>query len=135
MRKIKGILIDPFACTVAEVEHDGDDHRNIYKLISHESIPVVDTFSCAYHPDLLEEGDAVFVDENALLGRCERFFILKGYPQLLAGKGLVLGSDREGHIVSAATDPEAIKRAVKFAKRFVVGGRLTKTPWEKTVEA
>jgi hypothetical protein len=25
MRKVKAILIDPFACTVTEVEHDADD--------------------------------------------------------------------------------------------------------------
>ena len=27
MRKVKGILIDPFTCTVTEVEHDGDDYN------------------------------------------------------------------------------------------------------------
>jgi hypothetical protein len=29
-RIIKGILIDPFACTVAEVEHDAERYQGIH---------------------------------------------------------------------------------------------------------
>jgi hypothetical protein len=28
MRPVKAILIDPFACTVTEVEHDADEYHN-----------------------------------------------------------------------------------------------------------
>lgn len=47
MRPVKAILIDPFACTITEVEHDADNYPGIYDLISHES-KRVDTFTCAY---------------------------------------------------------------------------------------
>jgi hypothetical protein len=30
MRNVRAILIDPFACTVTEVEHDASDYRNIH---------------------------------------------------------------------------------------------------------
>jgi hypothetical protein len=38
MSKVKGFLINPFACTVTEVGHDADDYRDTYGLISHESM-------------------------------------------------------------------------------------------------
>jgi hypothetical protein len=38
MKTIKAILIDPFACTVSEVEHDASEISGIYDLISHESM-------------------------------------------------------------------------------------------------
>jgi hypothetical protein len=130
MRKVKGILIDPFACTVTEVEHDADHYQGIYDLISHESMKV-GTFTCAYS-DLLKPGDAIFVDDDGLLKHCERFFQIAGHPQPLAGKGLVLGSDDEGDTVSCKTSLDIVRMSVVFAERVAAGLLVTRTPWEKS---
>lgn len=129
MRLVKGILIDPFACTVIEVEHDADDYKNIHRLISHET-KTVDIFTCAYS-DLLQPGEAVFVDDEGLLTPCDRFFMLNGHPtQPLAGKGLLLGSNGNGDTISASTSLECIKEQVMFLGRDA--GRLVRVaiPWQ-----
>lgn len=130
MRKVKGILIDPFACTVTEVEHDADDYTGIYKLISHESMRV-GTFTCAY-PDLLKPGDAIFVDDDGLLKPCERFFNFAGYPQPLAGKGLVLGSDEDGDTQSAASSVDIVRISTEFLQRSGNALVVVSQPWEKS---
>lgn len=133
-RMITAILIDPFACTVSEVEYDGDDHHQIYPLISHETMKV-DCFTCAYSPKL-EEGDAVYVDDEGLFKKPERFFLLPGNPQPLAGKGLVVGADDEGESTSVKTKLETLQDGVFFleANDFVQDSRLltaTVEPWVK----
>ena len=100
-RLVKGILIDPFACTVTEVEHDAESINNIYDLISHETMPV-DCFTCAY-ARALAPGDAIFVDDEGPFKKPDRFFTYPGNPQPLAGKGLLLGSDIDGNTSSALT--------------------------------
>src|SRR6187399_3262614 len=97
-RIVKGILIDPFACTVTEVEHDASGIDGIYKLLSHESMPV-NLFTTATSR-ALDDRDAIFVDDEGLLKPCSRFFVIRG-EQPYAGKGLILGADREGDTVSA----------------------------------
>jgi len=135
MRNVRGILIDPFACTVTEVEHDADNYRGIYDLLSHETMPV-DTFELV-HSKLLKPGDAIFVDENGLNKPCERFFLFAGYPQELAGKGLVLGSDEEGDTIASATSIDIIRTATAFLHRKRFGNDLTITnqPWERVDHA
>jgi hypothetical protein len=98
---MRAILIDPFACAVSEVEYDGSNYRNMYPLLSHETHPV-DCFTLCY-PDGLAGRDALFVDDNGLLGDPHRFFVIEGYEQPLAGKGLIVGADAEGDSISAET--------------------------------
>ena len=62
------------------------------------------TASCA---PLQGAGDLICVDGNGLLkGPVYQFFGVKGYPQPLAGRGLVLGTDDEGDRVSPETTLE-----------------------------
>src|SRR5438034_697691 len=110
MRNVKGLLIDPFALTITEVEHDASDYHDIYRLLSHESMPV-DTFDIIH---LGDKGDAIFVDDNGNLKPCERFFLIKGYHSALAGKGLVLGADAEGDTQSAKTTLSQLRKVIKF---------------------
>lgn len=135
MRIVRAILIDPFACTVTEIEHDAANYRNIYALISHESMPV-HTFTCAY-TDMLEPGDAIFVDDDGLLKSCERFFKFAGYAQPLAGKGLILGSDDQGETASARTSLALVKSATMFAELRPGTRRLSQVnePWAKKESA
>lgn len=112
-RPVRAILIDPFKCEVTEVTHDAADYRNIYKLISHESMPV-DCFTCVY----LDDGDAIFVDDEGLLKPCDRFFKWRGYPQALAGRGLILGSDDEGDTRAAKIDIEEARKHLTYFERI-----------------
>jgi hypothetical protein len=129
MRMVRAILIDPFACSVTEIEHDGDDYKSMYPLLSHESMPV-STFQLVPSP-ILEPGDAVFVDEEGLMKPCERWFKIAGFEQPLAGKGLVVGSDNNGDTASARTSVEAVKAGTIFGELH--GSRLVRitTPWIK----
>lgn len=96
---MKAFLIDPYTKTISEVEHDGN-YKSIYPLIStgpHQ----VETFSVA----TLEDGDAIFVDDEGFLGDMDELEFFCVYNEgrhsgvrhiCLGGKGLVLGSDSEG---------------------------------------
>lgn len=129
MKNVRAILIDPFTCTVTEVEHDASNYPNIYKLISHEAHPV-DCFTCAYS-NMLQSGEAIFIDDNGMLNNPVRFFQFAGYPQALAGKGLILGCDEDGDTIGATSQLATIKSAVMFAEAR--GDQLvqTNTPWQK----
>lgn len=111
MRNVTAILIDPFAQTVTEVEHDADNYRDIYRLLSAPEHPV-DLFTTTYS-SVLAEDDAIFVDGEGLLKGPTGFFTLPG-TSTLAGRGLILGSDEEGETVGSATSIEAVRKAVTF---------------------
>jgi hypothetical protein len=129
-RPIKGILIDPFACTVTEVEHDASSINGIYRLLSHPSMPV-STFTIVQ----LDDGDAIFVDDEGLLKTCDRFFVWAGYHQPIAGKGLILGSNRRGDSVSCEISVDDARAMVMFAERAVGASLIrTTTPWVAPAE-
>jgi hypothetical protein len=111
-RMITAILIDPFACTVTQAIYDGDDIENIYSLLSHETMEVT-CFTAAY-PRALKGQDAILVDDEGLFKGCERFFRIDGYPDPMAGKGLVVGADKEGTSISAQTSLGQIAERVTF---------------------
>lgn len=127
---VKAILIDPFKCSVSEVDLDASDYRNIYKHISHETMRV-DIFTVAYPGDPFDSGDAIFVDDEGPLKACSRYFRVRGYSQPLCGKGLIIGSDDAGHERSARTPIQLIKRGLLFLERVEGLGLIqTYTPWQ-----
>jgi hypothetical protein len=125
MKLVKGILIDPFACEVTEIERDAHDFRTIYPLLSHETMPV----SC-FTTIALPGNDAIFVDDEGLLKVCDRWFQWKGYYRPLAGKGLILGSDENGYADATKTVLADARKRVKFLER-ISGGiwKVTTKPW------
>lgn len=139
IRIVKGILIDPFACLVTEVEHDASTIDGIYKLISHEAHPV-DCFTCAYS-GALAPGDAIFVDDEGLYKMPERFFLFPGNPQPLAGKGLILGSrSKDGQTTDALTPLAYAEQYVRFLRvTSIIQDESTlietRAPWVRPDEA
>jgi hypothetical protein len=108
-------LIDPFARTITEVEYSGD-YKQIYDLIDCEC------YDCCR---INKEGDAIFVDDEGLLhDRPQAFFLHADYPNPLAGKGLVLGCDRQGESVAPHTTLEELKRKVSFGEPMSINGEL-----------
>jgi hypothetical protein len=86
---MKAYLIDPFAQTITEVEYSGD-YKQIYSLID------ADLFTAC---QINRFGDTVFVDDEGLFKQNREFFLINGYSQPLAGKGLVLGSNDDGESI------------------------------------
>lgn len=103
---IKAILIDPFEMTVSEVDYGGE-MADIYRLID------ADLFTVA---GFGEDGDGVYVDDEGLFKATQRFFKLDGYPQPLAGKGLILGSNDGGESVAPVTTLESVRASIRWVQ-------------------
>lgn len=102
---MQAYLIDPFAQTVTEVDYSGDI-ADIYKLTDCE------TFAVAQFD---ARGNGVFVDDEGLLNnKPKAFFQIWDYPQPLAGKGLVLGTDDEGESIAPTLTLAELRAKVRF---------------------
>lgn len=101
-----GYLIDPEANTVQRVTVG--DYKTIYKWIG------CDCFDVAR---FAQNGDGCFVDDEGLLVQRPPtdFFVLPGYPEPLAGKGLVMGVDDEGESISPKTPWDEFVKGVAGA--------------------
>lgn len=113
---MKSILIDPFTRTIKEVEYDGDFHQ-IYEFIH------CDTFDCVR---VNENGDAIFVDDEGLIsGKEQAFFGWLGYPQPLAGRGIVLGSNlTDGESADTTITLEEARELVVWLMPINIDGRV-----------
>lgn len=111
---MKAILIDPETKTVQQIEYDGD-YNSIYKLIGCDTFTVVQ----------LDDGNALFLDDEGLLNDTEFFFRWDGANnpdcQPFAGKGLILGTDEEGDSIATTMDVDDVRRRVTFARYRVIG--------------
>lgn len=95
---MRALLIDPEARAVTEVEYSGH-YRHIYELIGCQTFTLVQIPTRPLH--------TLYVDDEGLL-KDNYFFGLDGYPQPLAGKGLVLRSNLEGHTMAATISADAL---------------------------
>lgn len=128
-RKVRAILIDPFACIVADVELESTDLPNLHRQLSHEAHPVR-FLAVAYCP-FLRVGEAIYFDNQGSLERPVRFFRIAGLERPLAGRGLILGTDKEGNTVSATSSLELITAAVTFAEMRDGQLMLSYVPWKR----
>lgn len=128
-RRVRAILIDPFACAVSDVELDAGDYDNICTLLSHE-LQRVRSLALAYSP-FLRLGERIYIDgDQGSLGSA-RFFRIAGSPWPLSGKGLIIRTYEQGNIVSASSSIALITAAVTFVE--MRGARLIRTdaPWKR----
>src|SRR5690242_17207904 len=132
-RPVRAILIDPFACTVMDVEHYAGDYRNIIALLSHEVHPV-GSIALAFS-SFLRLGEKIYVDgDQGSVGSSVRFFRIAGYQWPLGGKGVILGTDKRGNIVSASSSLALIAAAVTFAEMRDARLIRTDAPWKRGEE-
>lgn len=82
---MQAILIDPFTETIEAVDYSGD-WRDISTLLG------CDLFATVY----IDDEDTLYIDDEGLYVEDQRYFKWKGYPQPLAGRGLVLGCTPDG---------------------------------------
>lgn len=110
---MKAILIDPFERKLSEVEYSGD-YKQIYEHIDCHN------FDCVR---ISSKGDTIFVDDEGLIScKVQCFFGFIGYPQPLAGKGLVLGTDINGESVDTTMTLEEMRKLVKWLIPIEVDG-------------
>jgi hypothetical protein len=103
MTMMQAILIDPYTETIEVVDYSGD-WRDIKTLLGCE------LFTTVY----LDDVDTIYVDDEGLYAEDQKFFKLKGYPQPLAGRGLVLGSTEDGDSTDCASSLDDILDVVEF---------------------
>jgi hypothetical protein len=101
---MKAFLINPFDKTVSEVDYSGD-YKDIYKLINAELFDVV----------YIDGNNAIYVDDEGLFKNEQAFFQV-GYA-MLAGYGLVLGTDDEGESISPAISLKDLAKKVTFLSK------------------
>ena len=108
---MRAILINPIDHTVTEVEHNGD-YRQIYEFIDARLFDVA---------RINEHGDGIYVDDEGLFNSVDLFH-LQGYPEPLAGKGLVLGCDEEGNSTAPTVTADWVRENITWLFNF--GGML-----------
>jgi hypothetical protein len=108
---MRAILINPFAKTVSEVEFDGN-WRSISAWLDCEIFTII----------RLARYETLFIDDEGLLtDKPQAFFAWQGYPQPLAGRGLILGEDDEGETVATDLTIDEVRARVTFPAVEVVG--------------
>ena len=102
---MKAYFIDSEKKEIKEVEYT--NWEQISPMLGARSFDVA-TFN--------KKEDCVYVDDEGLLSLTEnsKFFEIKGYPQPLAGNGLVLGTNDEGESIEPSITLEELKGMVTF---------------------
>lgn len=107
IKSLKAIKIDVIDKKIIEVEISSN-YKDIYKVLD------CDLFTCI-SPDGFLDGDVLYVDDEGLLkDPAIGAFSIKGYPQVLSGHGLILGTDKEGGSISCKIDINTIIKRVRF---------------------
>jgi len=100
---MKVFVINPVERTITEAEYSGV-YTEIYTLGGFDCFSVVN----------ISDGDGIFVDDEGLLKSGQSFFGVTGYPQPLAGCGVVIGTDMDGDSVEPTVTLEWLRSNVVF---------------------
>lgn len=106
---MKALLLNSKDQTVIEIEYSGD-WRDINDLIGCQ------TFTCLR----LENGDTVYVDDEALLSNPQHFFTIENYDTPVAGNALILGDDGQGGSCDVKSTQAEIALDVIFVPLWAV---------------
>jgi hypothetical protein len=96
------LLIDPFRKEVRVVHHDGS-LASLYVLLNCDLV----TVAHSYKFDL-------FVDDEGLFKADQKFFMVDGFPQPLAGYALAVAVDEDGDTIAPDLLPEELEARVLF---------------------
>ena len=109
---MQAFLIDPEARTLEIIDIDG--------LESIQEAIRCDTITAARFNDT----DVVYVDDEGLLKGPTSFFLIEGYPQPLAGRGVVVGTDAEGDDTPPTVTEEWLREHLDFGLPVKMGSNL-----------
>ena len=103
---MEAYFIDSENKTVSMIDYDGD-WRSIKQIVGCDMFTVL---------NLNEEGDSLFIDDEGLIidQENQNYFWFEGYPTMLAGNGLVLGTDKEGESIEPCMPIEWVRERVRF---------------------
>lgn len=108
---IPAFLIDPSERTIEPVTltRKPTALAEIYELLGCQTITIVH----------LDNHDAIYVDDESLLGgTVYQFFGVKGVGQPLAGRGLVIGVDQDGHDTAPKQTLDQLRARLVFIERL-----------------
>lgn len=107
----KAYLINPFHQTIMIVDYEyGGSFKQISQHISTEE--VTDPLFCAVD---IDGEHTLYLDDEGLYREDQHFFNWKGYPQPLAGKGLIMGTDYEtGESVAPTLTLDEVSSQITF---------------------
>jgi len=107
---MKAILIDSKSKTVRYVEVKVNDGSALQSMYNHIDCDLVEVIN-------IDDKNDLFVDEEGLLklNKDSQFFLYDGFPQPLAGNGLILGLDEEvGESIETSLSIEEVAEKVLF---------------------
>jgi len=107
---MKLILIDAVNKEVKEIEVSEKNHFEEMKFfmgVEWATIARTESFD-------------VWVDDEGLLKDPKHFFLIEGYPEPLAGNGIIANTDEEGNTISPTATLEEIRNKVQFVSVFDV---------------
>lgn len=103
-------MVDPTSRTILEV--DVGDYRHIRELIDCD---------CVTAARFNDAGDVAYVDDEGLLKGPTDFFLIEGYPQPLAGKGVIVGTNEDGDDVEPSINLEWLLENVDCGPLMKIG--------------
>lgn len=104
---MKAYLINPEAGEISAVGLSGHDNlQDYYRLIGCDTVEAVTIPSSQSH--------TCYVDEEGLHKPLCYFFALRGYPQPITGKGIIVRTDSSGRSVEPTLSIDQLKRDVMF---------------------
>jgi len=101
VNNMKAILINPFDETIKETVYTGD-YKEIYDLVECR------TFDCVY----LDNREVLYIDDEGLLIEETKYFSLNN--RIFAGKGLILGSDKDGETADVGLTLQMVEDMVEW---------------------
>jgi hypothetical protein len=116
MTNIRAIIIDPFKQEVREVEDDFNNFRVIqmYLRFGNGAKPITDEgYPLTLGPriDLIHH---MYLDDEGLFRANQCYFELSGYPQALAGYGVILALGIDGEEQSCTLSVDFIKSLIRW---------------------
>lgn len=99
---MRAILINPFDKSVSEVDYSGDYH-DIYKLIDCQTFTVAS-----------DDQVDIWLDDEGLFKKEQAFFWYQGMGQPFAGKGLILGYDKDGESIATTADIDSVTNKIRW---------------------
>jgi hypothetical protein len=98
---MKAIVINPFDETIEEAIYLGH-YKEIYSFLECR------TFDCVY----LDNREVLYIDDEGLLIEETKYFSLNN--RIFAGKGLILGSDKDGETSDVGLTLQMVKDMVEW---------------------
>lgn len=111
---MKAFIINPNTISISEVELDETEDGN----------PTLDSINSAIGCSWIDVArldnpsrDVIYVDDEGLLLDENSFFRHEEYPEILAGIGVVLGTDDQGNSIEPSTTLDELREKIAWVLR------------------